>query len=183
MNFKESIEQYTKTLALYDRGVEDGELDAARQYFGRYPSIAILERLLSEYKAARDKIETDDIPALFAEYGFRNAELDDGTRISMSTYYTVKQGDKIALVKWLSDHGMDSIVKDSLDFPKGTLDAALLETLKEGGYDYTRESTIHPQTLKAAIKRHLEDGGERPPESAAIIDIFERAKIERKKEN
>jgi hypothetical protein len=148
---------------------------------GQTPKIAIIERLLKYYKEVRDEIVRTDIPMLMAEYGMRSAETIDGTKIGMSTFYETKQLDKQAVADWLEKVGYGDIIKDNLALSKGSFDQRLEEFLSNHGYTYSRDSSINGMQLKAAVKKHLESGGDFPPVEAMSVSIYEQADIKKSK--
>ena len=148
---------------------------------GTTPKISIIENLLKHYKEVRDEILRTDIPMLMAEYGMRSAETMDGTKIGMSTFYETKQLDKQALADWLEMAGYGSIIKDNLALSKGSFDDRLESFLAINGYTYSRDSSINGMQLKAAVKEHLEGGGEFPPTDAISVSIYEQANIKKSK--
>ena len=63
-------------------------------------------------------------------------------------------------LKWLTDHGHESVIKDkiTLSFGKGEAERAekLCSLLDGWGFEYERSRGVHPQTL-AALLRELRD--------------------------
>lgn len=147
---------------------------------GPYPPIAALEAVVKYYKENLNTILRTDIPCVLQEYGLSSAVVDSPkgkVPVSLERYYETKQGDKAVLAAWLESQGMGEIIKDTLALDKGAYDEKLDAFLHEGGYSYSRDSSINGNSLKAHIKKHLEAGGERPPEAAMSISIFTQAKI------
>lgn len=164
MAFMETIEQYAQWL---------NELDA---------EIARCEDELSQYKARREKLLTDDLVSFMAENGFSKATLTDGSTVEVKKIYDVKAGNKAALAQWLKEHDMGAIIKDSVDFAKGEVNSELIKFLDEGGYRYDLEETIHPQSLKKAVSDWIKSGGDEPPKEAAAVNVFDRVEIKRTKD-
>lgn len=158
MSFKDDLTEYRKRVARYDM------------------DIAAADAILSELKAKREKILTDDIPSLLHEYGFSSATLDDGTYVEIDTVYTPKILDMEEFAQWLREHESEAIIKEEMLFEKGEVDDSLLIYLQRGGYKYRRDIGVHPQTLKAFVRRHIEEGGEALPPSLSL-SVFERASI------
>jgi hypothetical protein len=135
------------------------------------------EEQLANLRRHYDSILTDDIPALLHEHGLSSVKMSDGTEVGLQMVYTVKVKDKLKLVEYLEETGNDAIVKMEYDFPKGTNLLDVDAYLADLGIDYTKEITVHHMSLKKAIKEHLESGGDRPPEEAAEVNVYERAKV------
>ena len=142
-------------------------------------SVPMLETLLSEAKYESNEILCNDIPLLLAEYGLSKATLEDGTEVGKELYTEVSQAglDKELLASWLTEHGYASAIKDVLSFDKGAWQDEIGDFLKEHGYSYSRDSSIHSQTLKKVIKDHVASGGELPPQEAVKVSMFERGVV------
>jgi hypothetical protein len=143
--------------------------------------IAEFEAIVKERKEFRDKILEDDIPAVLHENGLSSAPLADGRVVSIDNIVNVSQLDKEKLRTWLEFNGYDSVIKTEFQFPKGSDTSYFELMLRDEGMDYTKDIIIHPMTLKALMKEHLGAGGDYPPESAAKVSVFERAKIKEAK--
>jgi hypothetical protein len=139
--------------------------------------ISLYEMAIKELKTKRDKILEDDIPAYLHENGLQYAPLADGRVVTIESIINVSQGDKELLRNWLEINGYDSVIKTEFQFPKGSDIAYFEKILKDEGTDYSKDITIHPITLKKVFRDHIEGGGEYPPEAAAKVSVFERAKI------
>lgn len=142
-------------------------------------SIPMLEEILSRAKAEANSIMNEDIPLLLAEYGISEAKLTDGTVVSKELFTEVSQAglDKELLVSWLTSNGYSSSIKDVISFDKGEWKEEIADFLMSNGYSYSRDSSIHSQTLKKVIKDHLAAGGDKPPEEAVKVSMFERGVV------
>jgi len=142
-------------------------------------SVQMLESLLAEAKSQANEILCNDIPLLLAEYGLSKATLSDGTEVGKELYTEVSQAglDKELLASWLTEHGYASAIKDVLSFDKGAWQDEIGDFLREHGYSYSRDSSIHSQTLKKVIKDHVASGGELPPQEAVKVSMFERGVV------
>ena len=144
--------------------------------------IEALEAQLATEKEALESWNTDRIPAIFHEYGFTEATLDDGTKVKLKSYVSPKVVDENSFFSWLESKNLGSIIKDQIDLAKGQFDVAFKEFLDKGGYDYSRKMSVHPQTLKATVNKLMELGEELPSENVLTITVFEKAEIKTKKE-
>lgn len=140
-------------------------------------SLASVKELASIYQGELDRIYNDEIPAILHEHGLLAAPLEDGRTVTLEQVCNVSQGDKAALGVWLTDNGYDSVIKTSLEFPKGSDTTEIEDVLARSGMDYTKETFVHPMTLKKVMKDHIQEGGEYPPEEAAKVTIFERSRV------
>jgi hypothetical protein len=143
--------------------------------------IADLDAVIKERKEYRDKILEDDIPSLLHENGLEYAPLSDGRVVSIDSIVSVSQLDKEKLRTWLEMNGYDSVIKTEFQFPKGSDTSYFEVMLRDEGVDFSKEIIIHPMTLKALMKEHLGSGGDYPPETAAKVSVYERAKIKEAK--
>lgn len=169
------LEMYAKEIKLLDRPVDDGEFNAALEYFGNFASIELLESVVSHYKAKREKILTDDIPTLLAAHGLSKATTESGLTFGLQTVYSVSKGENA--FEWLNAHGMDAIIKTNLELGKGQFNSEIAGLLQAAGVDYVQKDDVHPMTLKKAVSEYIEETGDMPPEDAIKVKMFTRAKI------
>ena len=139
--------------------------------------IADLENLLSDRKHDLAHILEEDIPAVLHENGLLSAPLDDGRTIIIDQMVSVSQQSKPALTAWLESEGYGSVIKTTFEFPKGSDVSMVEELLKEEGTDYTKDISVHPQTLKKVIRDHIIGGGMLPGDNVMKVSIYERARI------
>jgi hypothetical protein len=141
-----------------------------------------LEEITRQRKADLARILEEDIPAVLHENGLTSVDLADGRTILVDTMINVVQVDKKALASWLEANGMGSIVKTNLDFGKSEDMYLVRQALRGLGVDFQENETVHPQTLKKAMRELLEAGGLAPPDDIARVTVFEKARIKGGKE-
>jgi len=148
------------------------------RYTGDF-SIPLLEELLSIAKRERDQILNDDIVCLLAEYGISSCVMQDGTAIGTEVVYETSQKDKDAelLASWLEAQGYGGVIKDTIALAKGEYDHDLEQFLIDNGYTFTRDSSVHSQTLKKTLKDHILAGKEPPPPEAVELKMFTRGVV------
>lgn len=153
--------------------------NSAEGIFGAYPSIEMIEDILSYFKAKRARIIEDDIPTFLAENGLKKAVAEDGTEVSTEEIITTKTVDEAKMLTWITANGGADLIKDSLSFGKGICDDRLVAWLADNGYTYSRDSGVHSQTLKKFITDRYKDMGTDglPPADAVEAKPFVRAKI------
>jgi hypothetical protein len=181
MNLNEALSIYLQQLGQYERPANQEDVDSLISAIGPFPSIETLEEVCKFYRDRRDTIERTDIPCTLAEYGVKRVTMEDGTEVSLGTFYETKQGDKEELASWVEGNGYADIIKDTLAFGKGEVDPELLSFLTDKKYSFSRDSSINSQTLKKIIKDHVAAGGELPPSTALSVTIFESAVVKRPK--
>ncbi len=140
-----------------------------------------LEEIVKQRKDDRDRILQDDIPAVLHENGLASAPLADGRTVIIEQVLSCSQKDTVMLGWWLEENGYDSVIKTTLEFPKGSDTSEAESVLKASGVDYTKQTSVHPMTLKKVIRDHLDAGGTYPPEEAVVVNVFERSKIKEAK--
>lgn len=177
MSISKEITILVDKVKAFDSPFDVDLLQTIQKILGSTPSIATIEELLSGYKDKRESIVNDLLPTSLHANGLESATMSDGTNVSIKEYYSCKQVDKTELAQWLEEKNYGGIVKDSLAFGKGELSDDVINFLQKGGYSYSRESTIHPQSLNKAIREINEQTAELPPASAATVSIFEKADI------
>lgn len=184
-NVEQTIKTFVRMVDAYERPADDDTVQAVQRaiesVLTRYVSISAIEAALSRYKAARDAILQEDIPAFLRENHLSSIKMMDGSSIAIETHYSTSQKDKDLLAAWLEENGYDSIIKTTLAFGKGEFTPEIEAALIEHGASYSKDSNVHGQTLKATIKKHLEEGGDMPPEAAVEVKKFDMAVIKRPK--
>ena len=142
-------------------------------------SIEMLETIIANVKDRYNQIVMHDLPLLFEEMGVNSVTLANGKSAKLETVWSVstKDRDRGLLAEWLESHELGGLIKDSLLFEKGDVDEALVTELREKGKQFSRSSDVNAAALKAALKRHMEDGGDLPPEEAVAVSIFPRVNV------
>lgn len=143
--------------------------------------ITDLEDIIRDRKEALAQILEEDIPAVLHENGLMAAPLADGRMVTIEQIINVSVVDKQALNGWLEYHEYDAVIKTNLDFGKGVDVSDIENYCHSNNIQYTKDSGVHPMTLKKVIRDHLEGGGIVPPENVAKVSVFERAKIKEAK--
>lgn len=134
-----------------------------------------VERLESELKESKEVARTlreETVPGIMNELGIKGMTFDDGTAVRMKfdVYARISEGDKSAAFDWLVENGLESVIKTNVvaKFSKGELARAekLSSALAAKGIDAVVDMNVHPQTLKAILRDHVESGASVP------LDIF-----------
>lgn len=144
------------------------------------------EEALKYLKEQLRAVERGKLPEALAKFGLSSFRLTDGGEISVKdeVYAGIAETKRAEAFKWLEETGNDDIIKNelSLNFGKGQ-DAeteALVKVLNERGYSFERRRLVHPQTLKAFVRRRLEEGEPVPFETFSV-HVDKVAKIRLKK--
>jgi len=130
-----------------------------------------IKEMEDELKAVKDEhkqVSQVDIPEALAEVGLSEFKLKDGTKITVSPFYSASiPKDRVdEAMTWLRDNNHGDLIKNtiSVDFGRGEDEAAaqLKEHLQEEGASYTDKTGVHPQTLRAFVREQVESGQNLP---------------------
>jgi hypothetical protein len=126
-------------------------------------------KIEAELAKAKDRLhffKTDLIPTYMYDLGLEKVTTNTGHEVSVKTSYygNISEERLESATKWLEEHGDGSLVKTTIGhtFGKGEEEQVdklvLLNFLQEHMMEYNEKKGVHPQTLKAFIKRKLEAG-------------------------
>lgn len=139
-----------------------------------------LEDLLNRMSEATAKVSNqlrdiseNRLPLALQAAGISEFKLADGSKITTKTEYypSIQDEHKDATYEWMAMNGHDIVKNEvSCKFNKGS-DAEAMEAynkLEELGFEPTKKMSIHASTLKAWVKKSLEDGIQLPD----TINVF-----------
>lgn len=132
------------------------------------------ERELEDARSQLAKVQKGDLPTLVESMGMRKFVLTNGFVVSIEEkiHAGITQENQERAFEWLKETDNDGIIKNKVEVPfgKGQDDeaSALMEVLKKHGYSYSNSRSVHPSTLKAFVKRRLEDGLPTPTDVFSI---------------
>lgn len=132
------------------------------------------------------RIREVDLPNALESFGLTEIKLTNGSSISIKeeVYCGITEENRDGAYKWLEQTGNDGIIKNEVKCPFGKGQDAdakqLLDLLSERGFSFTNARTIHSQTLKAFVKRQMEDG-KSVPEDLFSIHVKKIANIKQPK--
>lgn len=124
-------------------------------------------------KAAQDRVrqlEEFTLPELMREAGQELIRTSDGTTVELTEklFASIPTATAPQALKWLAENGQAAIIKRDLllKFGKNEEEKAdrALQIILEGGFTPQDKSTVHPQTLAAAIREMIANGVEVPLE-------------------
>lgn len=130
--------------------------------------VADLEAILANRKKDLREVVEQKLPAALAEQGLAEIKLDDGTKITVSTYYSasIPKDHHTNALAWLRSHGFEDLIKHEIgvSFGKGEEKKAKLvkDAIEEMGFFPSDKETVHPQTLKAWVREQTEAGRDIP---------------------
>lgn len=127
-------------------------------------SLAEQELLLKELKEQLTQVREFSLPAALEAFGMTSVTLRDGSKINIKqdVYAGITEENREAAFEWLEATDNDGLIKNEVKLPFGKGQDAeaskLTELLSSQGYSFINSRTVHPQTLKAFIRKQLEDG-------------------------
>lgn len=137
----------------------------------------------NEVKRLKDEInvlDKRDIPDAMKQAGMQKFTLDTGESVEIveDVAVSIAKKNQQQAFEWLREHGGGPIVKSKYEFVfgKGEEDKAkLLEKaipLPLQGYTKKTEG-VHAQSLKAFVKRELEENGDIDEEGRKLLGVYE----------
>lgn len=174
------LQTHLQTLKSLRRDFDTNDVKAMLDFLGAAPSIPLLEKVVSYYKAKEQAIVSKDLMEDLEEEGLTSFETDEfAGKIKLSVSASIK--DKVKGSQWLIDNGYSDLIKEELKFPKGELDEDAISYLSEHGYSFERDSKVHPQTLKKVISDRINAGEELPDDTIINVNMFEYVEVKNKK--
>ena len=135
--------------------------------------VADLEAELKTAKSDLKAIAEDQLPAAMAEHNISELKLDDGSSISVSTFYSasIPKDRADEAFTWLVDNNFGDLIKNQVatNFVRGQ---------EEQAEKFATE--VEPMTLKAWVREKTEQGLNIPHDLFGIF-IGEKAKIQKRK--
>ncbi len=122
------------------------------------------EALLKLHKETLAKVQEVDLPKALEAFGLMSVTLLDKSVVTIKeeVYAGITAENREAAFGWLEATDNDGIIKNEVkcQFGKGQDEEAkkLMELLEGQGYSFTGVRNVHPQTLKAFVRKQLEDG-------------------------
>jgi hypothetical protein len=121
------------------------------------------------------KVRELDLPNALEKFGLLSITLLDKSKIVIKedVYASISAEHHDQAMEWLEVTNNDGIVKNDVKVPFGKGQDAeakqLVDLLTAQGYSFTNTRNVHPQTLKAFVRRQLEEG---LPVPTDIFSIF-----------
>lgn len=139
----------------------------------------------AELTAEKVRLETDILPALFAEAGIKEITTEGGVKIKLGLVATGSLPKDPALrvqaIEWLVANGYEDIIESKViaswtrgDRPKAE---ALFSSLRgDNSVKALLEDSVHPMTLSKIAKDRVQSGQEIPL-STLNVSVISRARI------
>lgn len=147
-----------------------------------------IQRAEEKLKLAKEKhrlISEVDIPEKMMALGVSQLRLEDGTIISVDTFYSagITEANKAEAYKWLEESGHGAMIKSKIEVSTGKGERELAQRVEkillEAGVPFDKKDSVHWQTLRAFVREQIESG-ESIPMDLLGVHIGNRAKITKK---
>tara|TARA_R100001440_G_scaffold50251_1_gene70222 strand:+ start:3780 stop:4319 length:540 start_codon:yes stop_codon:yes gene_type:complete len=147
--------------------------------------VANMEEQIKKLKETERNLSEQSIPNLMQQAGISEIKLDDGTAISIKTYYaaSISKANEDEAFNWLRDNGFGDLIKNNviLQFGKAQDEDAnsLVSDLKSKGHSVSQKMKVEPQTLKKFLREEIEAGKNVPADLFGVF-VGNRTTIKRK---
>jgi hypothetical protein len=134
--------------------------------------IAASELKTKQLKEEHRQIAEEQLPELFEQVGMSELKTRKGLPLQLKNkvFTNISKGRKPKAIAWLDDNGQGGMVKRNViiefDKTKEEKVKALLRLIGKGWPNHRVELDVHASTVKAFVKRQLEEGEDIP------LDIF-----------
>lgn len=142
------------------------------------------EQHLKDLKFKKKKITTEDIPALMEEMGMDGIEVD-GHKVKVQPFVHARISDdrKDEAFAFLRSIGEADIIKNDVvvSFSAGqdNMAGAVIDDLRNQGFDPAQKTHIHPSTLKSWVRQRVEAGKDLDFDTFGVF-VGNEAKISRR---
>jgi hypothetical protein len=126
--------------------------------------VVTLEVQLAEEKKFLENLKINELPGAMAEVGMSEFSLSNGTKFKTKAFYAASyvEGMRDKAFAWMKKNGFGDLVKHEISIPIAMGQAkeqkAIVAWLRKQGHTFKDGETVHGNTLKAFVKRHLESG-------------------------
>ena len=141
------------------------------------------EQLVKDLKFKKRKVNEEDIPMLMEEMGVDSLTVD-GHKVSVANFVhaRIPEDKKAEAYAYLRSIGEADIIKNdvTVSFSAGqdNMAGAVVDDLRNQGYEPAQKTHIHPSTLKAWVKGRIDAGKDLDFETFGVY-VGTEAKIKR----
>jgi hypothetical protein len=139
--------------------------ELAQQLLVAARRIEMAQELLALAQAAYLRLSDREIPTKLQSLGLKKLELDSGVEVTLKDFVnpSIDKDQADVAFTWLTDHGLGDLIKNTVivSFGRGEDEdaAELVSDLVTDGYEPEQKKNVHPASLAASIREHLEKGG------------------------
>lgn len=127
--------------------------------------IETAQELLALIQAKYLRLSDREIPTKLQQLGLKKLDLDNGVTVTLKDFVnpSIDKDRADVAFAWLTEQGLGDLIKNtvSVSFGRGEDGEAeeFRRELAEDGYDPEQKKSVHPGSLAASIREHLEKGG------------------------
>ena len=153
-----------RAIRLPEQAVVASISDLANQQLQLEKELEYAELALEELKGRLSRVRDVDLPAIMQQAGTRMLKLTNGAilEIKEDFFASIPEDKQEKAFRWFTVTGNDGLIKNEIkaNFGKGQDAEAqeLQDKLDELGYSYSAKRSVHPQTLKAFVRKVVESG-------------------------
>lgn len=146
---------------------EDGLSSVAglvRRQLALESDIESLEELLKQRKEELRQVAEDLLPSALEEYGLKELRMDDGSTVSVQTFYgaSIPKDRTEEAFNWLRTNDFGDLIKNTVSVSFGrnedNVAKSVASELRSQGYATSQKEWVEPMTLKAFVKEQIELG-------------------------
>ena len=144
--------------------------------------VKIKEGQLKTLKEELKEVAEVQLPDALKETGVSEFSLIDGTRVSVSAYYSarISAENKEKAFEWLRKNGHADLIKNTVSVSFGRAEDetanSLLMNLDEQGFRPEQKEWVEPMTLKGFVREQVEKGNDLPFDTLNIY-VGQKTKI------
>jgi hypothetical protein len=158
--------------------------DRARELRDKYLKKIDLEQQLELVKHGIKKIEQDELPEMFTQAGISSITVEaTGNHPAFvaerKTIYNaaIPEDKRLEAFQWLEQNGHGDLVKSVIDITFGMQEHEkrlfVMKLLSDAGIQFYNHETMHHMTLKAFVKREIQDGHMIPMDLLGVFVVDE----------
>ena len=137
----------------------------AEELFDAQQTAKKAEEALARAQAEVQRLEEQEIPALMDDLGMERFTTASGFSVSVepSVHASISEANREAAIRWLEEHGEGGMVRRDLILGFNAEEEDQIARLRnEVEYPSKIVRNVHPSTLRAWVRRRLEEGEEVP---------------------
>jgi hypothetical protein len=145
-------------------------------------SLGLIEALLSELKQTRQRIVTQEIPAMMQSMDIDKCVID-GVQVKLDQEISLEAIDKEGtattsprILNWIRSIGDADLIKCTLTYPASE-EGQVMDKLQGVTILNATSEAVNAATLKSLLKRRLENGESMPGPAVANLKTFVIAKL------
>lgn len=171
MRFAEAASE----LSRLDEGGLSSVAGLVRRQLALETEVGNLEELLKQKKEELRQVSEDLLPSALEEYGLKELRMDDGSTITVQTFYgaSIPKDRTEEAFNWLRTNDFGDLIKNTVSVSFGrnedNIAKSVAAELQSQGYATSQKEWVEPMTLKAFVKEQVEKGNMLPSDLFGIF--------------